>query len=314
MVVHRPGVTLTHRAEPAATRLPVLGSVLVVAALSVGLWRLAGMPPFAWVRVLADGAAICVLGLAAMPYLVDGPRRAALQDRAARPLRAAAMLWFTAEVGRVLLAAAEAIGIAANHIPHAMVWVYLSRTQAGRAGLVAVAIAVIAVVIVLVSVRTWHVAVVSALGLAAGGLSGHVADTVVGMVVIAAHAVTAGLWCGVMIAMSCTVRCRQEWAELLPRFSRLALTCVAVLLASGAWGAWSALEGWRDLLSAPYGRVLLVKVGLAVVLVGLGWHHRTRWVVAAGTQSARRSHRRAVVEAAVMGVALVGAVMLTLAG
>ncbi|MFK0260890.1 copper resistance protein CopC [Streptomyces angustmyceticus] len=60
------------------------------------------------------------------------------------------------------------------------------------------------------------------------------------------------------------------------RFSRIAFGSVLVLVATGLYQSWRQVGTWRALTDTTYGKLLLLKVGLVVVLVGLAWVSR-RW-------------------------------------
>jgi copper transport protein len=64
---------------------------------------------------------------------------------------------------------------------------------------------------------------------------------------------------------------------VLPRFSRVAFTCVVVLVITGTFQAWRELGSFSALAGTPLGRLLLIKVSLVTVLVGFGALAR-RWV------------------------------------
>src|SRR5439155_17759244 len=60
---------------------------------------------------------------------------------------------------------------------------------------------------------------------------------------------------------------------IVPRFSRLALGAVGVLVASGILNAFLDLAALSDLWRTTYGRVLSAKIALLVVALALGaWH------------------------------------------
>lgn len=63
----------------------------------------------------------------------------------------------------------------------------------------------------------------------------------------------------------------------VPRFSRVALTSVLVLVVTGVFQSWRLVGTPSALVGTSYGRVLLVKVALIVVLVAFGAAAR-RWV------------------------------------
>jgi copper transport protein len=84
--------------------------------------------------------------------------------------------------------------------------------------------------------------------------------------------------------------------QVVPRFSRLALAAVAVLVATGVVNALLDLAKVSDLWDTTYGRVLSTKIGLLAVALAFGaWH---LWVVprrlagADPTAAATRSFRR----------------------
>nr|WP_225443567.1 CopD family protein [Lolliginicoccus lacisalsi] len=89
-------------------------------------------------------------------------------------------------------------------------------------------------------------------------------------------------------------------------FSRLAGWCVLVLAGSGVVAAWLVLPGPGALPDTGYGRILLAKTALLLVLAGLGWWARANWVGPAARQqhAAQSSLRRSVLEVGVMALAL----------
>ena len=93
------------------------------------------------------------------------------------------------------------------------------------------------------------------------------------------------MWCGTLAALVLTVDHRGQWARVLPRFSELSLWCVITLLAGGATGALVAVDSPAQLFATGYGRVLLIKIVLTIVLMSLAWRNRARWLPAA------KSHR-----------------------
>ncbi|MFG2284798.1 copper resistance protein CopC [Streptomyces sp. NPDC048595] len=60
------------------------------------------------------------------------------------------------------------------------------------------------------------------------------------------------------------------------RFSRIAFGSVVVLVATGVYQSWRQVGTWHALTDTSYGRLLLLKVGLVVVLVGIAAVSR-RW-------------------------------------
>ncbi|MGW0497886.1 copper resistance CopC/CopD family protein [Streptomyces sp. NPDC003007] len=60
------------------------------------------------------------------------------------------------------------------------------------------------------------------------------------------------------------------------RFSRLAFGSVLALIATGTYQSWRQLGSWSAFTDTRYGRLLLAKIALVVVLVGVAWISR-RW-------------------------------------
>jgi copper transport protein len=59
-------------------------------------------------------------------------------------------------------------------------------------------------------------------------------------------------------------------AELIPRFSRLALPTVGFLVGSGIYAAILRVGTWRGLFWTAYGRTLTAKILIAVTMIGFG--------------------------------------------
>jgi len=299
-----------------------VGGALVVVAASMVAWSLAypqASLSATSVRALTDCAAVVTLGLAAVPWLDDARHRAELAASRAAPLAVAAAVWLIAELTRLVVATAATAAVPLTRLGSGTAVDYAVATAPGRAGLVGVVAAAGCAAASLASRRP-PVGVVVA-GLAAAGtvartLTGHFAESAAAGLAVAAHTLAAAAWCGVLAALVLTVEHRGRWARVLPRFSQLSLGCVAVLLAGGVVGAGSRLADAGQLVSTGYGRVLAAKVVITAVLVTLGWRNRTMWLPAARTHRATAvlSRTRAIVELAVMAVALALAAGLAVTG
>jgi putative copper export protein len=81
-------------------------------------------------------------------------------------------------------------------------------------------------------------------------------------------------------------------ASLVAAFHPVARSAVGVLVVSGAYAAWTTLQGPADLVRTPWGTLLSFKLALvgAVGLLG-AWHWRTadRRLAAGGAAAVRRS-------------------------
>jgi copper transport protein len=67
-------------------------------------------------------------------------------------------------------------------------------------------------------------------------------------------------------------------AATLVRFSPIALACVSVLLVTGTVQAFEHMSAWSQLLHTGFGRAVLIKVVLLLVLIGAGAVNRQRVV------------------------------------
>ena len=305
----------------AARRLSA--GVLLVGALAWAVaWLLAGgqaAPAESAVRAVADVAAAALLGLAVLPVLDEPRHRAELIRSAAGPAAVAAVVWLLAEVVRLTLAAAQAADVAVARLRLHTVAEF-TTTIGGRAALLSLTAAALVCVLALVPLRTRGsritLAATAAIGICARAITGHAGDSVLGAAAIVVHILAAALWCGLLVAIAMTVSHRGQWARVLPRFSGLALVCVAVLLAAGSIGALVTVPSVSTLLLTGYGRLLLAKIVVAAALVLLGWSNRTRWLPAARghRMDAEQSRRRAQRGVALMVAALTLAAALAVAG
>jgi copper transport protein len=86
-------------------------------------------------------------------------------------------------------------------------------------------------------------------------------------------------------------------AAATQRFSRLGIVCVGALLVSGVINSWNLLAGPRDLVATDYGRLVLLKIGLFVAMVGIAAvnkYHLTPQLTAPG--ALRALQRNSLVE------------------
>lgn len=99
------------------------------------------------------------------------------------------------------------------------------------------------------------------------------------------HTGAASIWVGGLVSTSwLAVRHRTVWPAVLPRYSRLALWCVAALLASGVLATTEHLHRLTELLSTQYGVVVLLKVSALLALLVAGALQR-RFVVRRATRA-----------------------------
>lgn len=299
------------------------GGMLVVVAASAAAWALAypqSSLSMTLMRAVADCAAVVCLGLAVLPMLDDERYRRELAGRATVPMAAAGAVWLVAELGRLIMAAAQAAAVGVWRLSLTTTVDFALGTAAGRAGTLAVAVAAALSVASVTAPRTAATNLVLA-GLVAVGLTsrlitGHFFESAIGGLALAVHTLAAALWCGALAAVVLTVEHRGQWARVLPQFSQLSLWCVLALLLGGVVAALDRLGAPADLYASGYGRLLTAKIAVAAVLVLMGWRNRTIWLPAARAHrtTAVLSRSRSLVELAVMAVALAVAAGLAVTG
>ncbi len=156
----------------------------------------------------------------------------------------------------------------------------------------------------------WIVASAAALVLSAfPALTGHASGgDLSGLTVPAdvAHVLAMGSWVGTLAVVLLLERGRRRsgtsaagvLAELIPRFSPLAMASVAVLVLSGTVGMWAHLDGPSALIETSYGRWLLLKLTLVAGVLVLGAINFRRLLPRlgeeAGADATRRSATREV--------------------
>ncbi|MEU9140458.1 copper resistance protein CopC [Streptomyces sp. NPDC048404] len=98
------------------------------------------------------------------------------------------------------------------------------------------------------------------------------------------HLLAMAVWLGGLAALLTALHRPAEPVApaVVTRFSRLALTSVAVLAVTGVYQSWRGLGSWDALTSTSYGRLLVVKVGLVALLLAAAAFSR-RWTTRAAT-------------------------------
>ncbi len=129
------------------------------------------------------------------------------------------------------------------------------------------------------------------------------------------HVVAVSLWVGGLVALTWYAGVTRRRSSLLPRaahaFSPLALGAVIAVGASGVLNAVVRMYGPADLLTTAYGRLVLLKVVLLVVLVWAGARHRTSTLADLDAGRPRAFTRLAVGEVLVMAATMGLAVALS---
>jgi copper resistance protein D len=152
-------------------------------------------------------------------------------------------------------------------------------------------LAMLAVLVVLLAITGFRkspnparpaIAILTGLALASLSGVGHaIANTgtagIVHQVTDAIHLFAASVWLGGLVALArllAGAAADPEWAALalvaLPRFSTMALIGVGLVVASGIVNTVFLLDSPAVLIKTTYGRVLVAKIALVVVMIGLG--------------------------------------------
>jgi copper transport protein len=86
------------------------------------------------------------------------------------------------------------------------------------------------------------------------------------------HVFSMAIWLGGLVAVAAVLLPERGAAALratLPRWSRLALGCVIVIVATGAFQTWRQVGGLEALRSTDFGRILIVKLVLFAAIMVL---------------------------------------------
>ncbi len=156
----------------------------------------------------------------------------------------------------------------------------------GKVLVLRLALLIVAGILVRVMVRhrgpvpNWwfDVAGVTGLALAATpGLAGHASTgrwVVVALPADALHVFAVSIWLGGLVMLGLAAG-REGFDGVARRFSGVALVCVAVVVATGAFQAVRQVPALSDLWDTEYGRLLLIKLAIFVVLVAVAvWSRR----------------------------------------
>jgi copper transport protein len=125
----------------------------------------------------------------------------------------------------------------------------------------------------------WLAAALSMLVLLTFSLQSHSAATgsMVSIVMDWLHRAAVAVWIGGLVPLALLLRAAKrnehsqpDFSKLVASFSRLAITCVILLTGSGMFSAFQQVRTIEALFYSSYGRALLIKTGLFVLLFGLG--------------------------------------------
>ncbi len=277
---------------------------------------------FWFVRFLSIGLILLSVGGSVAFATTLRDAAPALRRRLAAGLAIAAFALVPVSLAGIVLEGAEAGGYGIVRAAHWDVFSAVLDTRFGSAWLARAALAgFVALAWLLVARRPTRSLGVAAAVLTIGlvptvSVAGHAAAA--GGLELAAdltHLGAASVWVGGLAAVgfALAMTSRPDRSQLasraVPRFSALALGSVAVLLAAGLVSGYFEVRAWRGLWETTYGRLLLAKASVLLVLIGFGAYHRLKAVPRirlheAWTERGRPFVRVVSAELAVMAVAV----------
>jgi cytochrome c oxidase assembly factor CtaG/putative copper export protein len=296
------GITALTGARPIASLgLPDPGTLTTV-----------GLPA---VRATAEVFMVLTIGAVLLATFLVPPQRSGYLDVAGyRALRIASWTaagWLASAVLLVPLSVAEALGRPVGDVlDPGLLFDLVPRLSAATAWSLTALVALV-VMVGCRSVLTWGWTAVlfgiALLGPLPVTLTGHSAgggahDVATDSLVL--HVLAASLWIGGLAAVLITAASRgpdraAALATAVPRFSRLALVCWAVLTVTGVVNALVRISP-GDLISTGYGALVLAKAVSLVVLGAIGAVHRRSTVAPAAGGEPRALLRLGGVEVLLM--------------
>ncbi|EGD54251.1 CopD family protein [Gordonia neofelifaecis] len=274
------------------------GAALVVAGVAL-CWALAEPEPSAVAGAVSIAAVSLLLGLGALPFLDARPSLIAIAVTAG--------VWGIASVLDGWLQVAQNLGVSPWAVRVGDVTTGLESGLPVLIGLVgAVAILGWTFAAMRGDPPVPVVAVIAGVGVLALSVTGHGTDSAWIPVVLGVHSLSAAWWAGTLAALVVTVRGKGGWARSLPEFSRWALPAVGALTVTGVVVALVQVGVGPQLWATGYGRIVLAKTVLLIVVLGLAAWHRRSWVPRARRHgvSERESITRAGTELLLLSVVL----------
>ena len=295
-------------------------------------------PFFVATRWLGYAALLAMIGVIMVRYpllsRVAGTSRGAaarlepLSARAASVGMSAAMVMLAAAMLR-LLAQGRAVGGNGTPIEPSTLGALLGSTAWGWAWLVQVAAAAIAAGALFAARRgddrMWVIAAIAIVAVAyVQPMFGHAAaasSAPLAVFVHGTHVLGAGGWLGallVIVTVGLPLALRAPEGErgpvaasLVNAFSPLALGFAALVAATGVASTWMHAGSIAAILDSGYGRVLLIKLGLLVLVAAIGaWNWRRVRPACTNEAGARRLRRTAATELAVGALVLAATAVL----
>lgn len=277
-------------------------------------------PVIGWALPIVNSAAfICaflVIGWLLLAAILDADNDSEVVSRRGRRslvlAGTTACIWCVASLASAAVTMANVLGVPITQVltPNAVtsLWWPITdiRTKMICAGLALIIGIGCFFTAKLTSATGWLVLALVAISTPA--LAGHAAglgDHTLAIVSSVMHVLAAALWVGGLIALAATA-----WPKGAPlgravkRFSPLAAVCVGLLLVSGIANAYARLAEPADLYLTGYGRLVLIKSLLLLVLIVSGYMMRQRIIPSITDEGSRTGFvKLAVGEIAIMALA-----------
>jgi len=253
--------------------------------------------PLVLFRAIHIAATVLACGTVAFVVLVAEPAARRTDNVSIEGLRRrlSAIVW-TALAAAVLSEVAWLVWLSADIYGapviavclHGGVWTVLTDTRFGfvttiRLGLAALLAALVlwpATRLLQISAAAGLIALMALIG-HAGATPGTAGDVHLASDIV--HLLAAGGWLGGLPALTLVfARARRTEdpggrrfaIEATRRFSWLGIACVGALLVTGVVNSWNLLNGPRDLVVTDYGRLILMKIGLFIAMLGIAAANR----------------------------------------
>lgn len=250
------------------------------------------------VRTLSDLAGILTIGLLLLGAFLVPARDGVLAGARLTWTRAArwsAAAWALCIVLQALFTLSNVL---AQPLPEAadstVLWSFFTQIDLGRALVVqAFLVAIVAVTAsytrtTVGALESGLLAVVALVPPVLTGHAGTSTDHTIAVSALMVHVIALSLWCGGLTALVLLgTSDRRSFPVAVPRFSALALWCAVAVALSGALSSWIRLAAPSELFTTSYGRIILVKVLLIVVLSIFGLWYRRRIIPTLMQESAR---------------------------
>lgn len=282
--------TRRERLRPALWAMLAAGTALAAAAAAgaLGDTTAAVLAGTAGTRAGMDVAGVACVGAALVGVLLPhGPREADTARSAAdRLLVAAGAGWLVLVLAGIAFRAADAFGKPVTAVTGADLLLWSTDLAAGRGLVLTAGCALVVLGCGVLRLRDpdrvpVRVPLVAALlGVLTPAVTGHASsapDHQVAVITAALHVAAAALWVGGLAALLVLVARRRGLLDVaLPRYSRIAGGCLAVVAVSGVANAAVRVGSWAALTGTGYGLLVLGKTAALLALAGLGGLARRR--------------------------------------